>query len=72
MAELQDAIQHQENWDSYGAGPTTTDAVITARAFANSWVPCNEGLMLDLSLNGQNLSIDIGPDGKIAGVSFDV
>lgn len=61
-----------ENWDSYGASPITPESVAGAERVANvvgKWEPRavptpNGGVQLEWTVDGVDLEIEIGPDGK--------
>ena len=56
----------KENWDSYGALPTTPEAI--AAIDGMTWAPRNDG---GVSLEGTDLEISFGPDGKLKAIWFE-
>lgn len=62
-----------ENWDSYGAKPVTDVALNAALNLGRSLMvsPCNDG-GIQISLAGEALAFEIGPDGAVTNVYADV
>jgi hypothetical protein len=66
-----DDFPSEKDWDSYGADPTTEEARMTARAFAemfikNFWIgPTNHGgVSIEIDQrDGYSLILDFNPDG---------
>ena len=74
MSTPSEAAQKEDNWDSYGAKPTSEKAVETAERICGAWAPMNNGgLLLEfIAEDGRELMVDIDPSGTITIVNFEV
>lgn len=65
---LDDLASMGENWDSYGAGPISPEAIATARKVCI--MPTVHG-GIEFSWNNEEASVTIGPDGAIHGIYWE-
>lgn len=71
MPTPRECAAREENWDSYGSEKTTEAAVATAEKTWD-WSPLPDGgLMGELLVGEDEITITISPDGRIAGVAWD-
>jgi hypothetical protein len=60
-----------DDWNSYGAKRITNEAITTAERL--NFTPTSPGgLQIELHVKGASVEVEIGPDGRILCVDFDV
>ncbi len=71
MAIPREAAAKKKDWDSYGGLPTTEKAILMAERLLSEWHPLsNGGLGIEISEQGREIWIEIGPTGKVTHASL--